>query len=261
MDELVKNSEFWDFLSEAIYQETAEKIAHGADDDVLNDGIQKINQPILNIIDQYDFSAKRFIELNPVFISSIFLTHKTTDVTDSFDRSRIYCRVLRPNDDKYKPGPNSADNTIDTTDNDLFFWSIECGEKEGGFYFTSIEHILNYAYGWGHQLCFVTVPDDATVYQQDPDDHFGDEVWRASEIVLSEPQLLTEDFVEDLISMGAIINNYNISMHGYHRDSAGFKLHRCSEFDNAQVDGINQLFDKYYDKNKKDSDKSSNSGN
>ena len=45
------------------------------------------------------------------------------EVTNSFDRSKIYCRVLRPDDDKYKEGINSADTV--SKDNCFHFPELE----------------------------------------------------------------------------------------------------------------------------------------
>lgn len=128
------------------------------------------------------------------------------DVTSSFDRRKVYCRVLRPIDKKYKAGFNS----IQTVDRESCFYFPDTGPYEGGFYFTQIENVINY-FGWGLRLCYVTVPEGSRVYEQNPRNHFGDRVWRADKIFLSQPIDFTPELLSLLIYRGAIMNNYTIN--------------------------------------------------
>jgi hypothetical protein len=123
------------------------------------------------------------------------------EVTNSFDRSKIYCRVLRPDDDKYKEGINSAD----TVSKDNCFHFPELGEHEGGFYFADVENILPY-FGWGCDYCFVKIPDDATIFKQNPNCHFGCNVWRSDKIILSKPKKVDVEGIKLLYKMGMKIN-------------------------------------------------------
>lgn len=129
------------------------------------------------------------------------------EVTHTFDRSKIYCRVLRPDDEKYKVGLNSKE-TIGPND---WFYPPNLSENEGGFYFTDVDNILPY-FGWGNHYCFVEIPNDAIIYKQNPRCHFGCNVWRADKIILSAPTKISKENLEKLYKMGMKITEegYNI---------------------------------------------------
>ena len=136
----------------------------------------------------------------------------SVNVTDSFDRSKKYYRVLRYNEKKYFSGRNHPSNFSEYDREHNLYWAIDADEDEGGFYFTSVEHIFNYMFHWGDRISEVTVPENATVYKEDPRHHFKDNVWRASEIILSEPIPITVDVMKRLIGEGGDLNNYNIDI-------------------------------------------------
>lgn len=135
---------------------------------------------------------------------------KSTNVTETFDRTKKYYRVLRKNETKYKVGMNCNDGSVSEED---VYWPLEMNEWTGGFYFTNVECVINYIYGWGDRICEVTVPENTFIYKDDESLHYGgDNIWRASCIILSEPEPLTLEVVRRLISEGGILNNYNINM-------------------------------------------------
>ena len=136
----------------------------------------------------------------------------SVNVTHSFDRTKKYYRVLRYNEKKYFSGKNHPSNYTEEYRENNLYWPIDLDENEGGFYFTKVECVFNYMFHWGDRICKVTVPDDAIVFKEDSKHHFGDDVWRASEIFLSEPLPLTVDVMKKIISEGGVLNNYNINM-------------------------------------------------
>ncbi len=155
------------------------------------------------------------------------------DVTASFDRTKTYYRILRPDEAKYKLGLNNSSNTpADNT-----FWPVVCSEKMGGFYFTDIEHILYYLFDWGVEFCEVTVPETAIIYQEDPEHHFGDHIWRASEIILSNKNKINVRFVKDLIEKGAKMNKdiFDQISRTLNSDPRGFNVRELTEDEGNEI--------------------------
>lgn len=131
-----------------------------------------------------------------------------TNVTETFDRSQKYYRVLRPSNIewKYRPGLNCNDGTHDDS---KLYWPIEANEHEGGFYFTDAQNIVQYMLTWGERICDVTVPKSATIYRFDEHATIfsnAHPIWRASEIILSEPKLITKELLIEIISQGGMLN-------------------------------------------------------
>lgn len=112
------------------------------------------------------------------------------NVTKTFNRSQKYYRVLRRNEWKYRIGLNCDDGSHDES---KLYWPIQVDEYEGGFYFTNEQNIVKYV-EWGERICEVTVPASAIIYKFD--DYLTifegpHSIWRASEIILSEPILVS----------------------------------------------------------------------
>ena len=137
---------------------------------------------------------------------------QSENVTHSFDRSKKYYRVLRYNEKKYFSGRNHPSNYTQAYEEENLYWPAEADGYEGGFYFTNVECVFNYMFHWGDRVSEVSVPNEANIYKEDPKHHFGDNVWRASEIILSEPVPITVDVMKRLIKEGGVLNNYNIEM-------------------------------------------------
>ena len=110
------------------------------------------------------------------------------DISNTFDRSKVYCRILRHEENKYKVGLNSQDTKF----------------QKSEFYFTDIESAFCFAFTWGTKFCYVTIPENQKIYKQPPPPYCPEEnVWRAEKIILSEPYSLTPLFIEDLVKQGA----------------------------------------------------------
>lgn len=123
------------------------------------------------------------------------------DVSNSFDRSKTYVRVLRRDDPKYRPGLCGADNTAA---NDCHNPPVFDFDKPSGFYFCDLESVFCFAFGWGVQLCRVTVPAGARIARIPPPCFCPQEaVWRADSIILSEPVQITPALIDELVARGA----------------------------------------------------------
>lgn len=110
------------------------------------------------------------------------------EVTNSFDRSRKYIRVLRKKEDKYFIGLNTVGRASDTAD---WYFSVQSFPK-GGFYFVAKEHFDSFS-DWGKKVCQVIVPDDAIIYKftRSEWDRYENvikiDMWRTNKIILLEP--------------------------------------------------------------------------
>ena len=80
-----------------------------------------------------------------------------TDVTHTFDRTKKYCRILRREEWKYKPGQLTPENYEIRPDEPVPL--ICTADNSGGFFFTDIQSVFCFLYNWGTKLCFVTVPE------------------------------------------------------------------------------------------------------
>lgn len=167
------------------------------------------------------------------------------DVTSTFDHSRIYCRILRPEEKKYKIGLNDENDK-----NHFCVWTKQCKELYGGFYFTSIEDSLSF-FDWGSKVSFVFVPKNAKVYKQNPEYFDNNEVWRADKVVLTEPLQLNVTMVMFIIYNGATVSNFIIN-----------KILRSlprSLIENGEQIKLKDAILELYDRNKNVKDKTPNS--